>query len=95
MFLAAVQQIDSLDECHNSLVYQAALETDMHTLESEITDPRVYNTKFGKKPADPDAPTFRMAMSGMEADKYIEAMKEEVANLKRMNTWYWLIEHLI
>ena len=26
-------------------------------------------------------------MSSMEADKYIEAMKEEIANLKRMNTW--------
>ena len=34
---------------------------------------------------DPDSPTFHQAMSGLEADKYIEALKEEVANLKRMN----------
>ena len=26
-------------------------------------------------------------MSGIEADKYIEAMKEEIMNLKRMQTW--------
>ena len=26
-------------------------------------------------------------MGGIEADKYIEAMKEEITNLKRMNTW--------
>jgi len=77
----------SLESYHGALLYQAELETDMPTFTTEITDPRVYNAKFYKKPVDPDAPTFRMAMAGQDADKYIEAMKEEVSNLKRMNTW--------
>ena len=59
----------------------------MASYESNITDPRVYNAKFNKKISDPDSPTFKEAMSGMEADKYIEAMKEEIMNLKRMQTW--------
>ena len=63
------------------------IQTDMDTYESSITDPRVYNTKFAKRGMDPDAPTFHQALSGLEADKYIEAMKEEITNLKQMNTW--------
>ena len=53
----------------------------------DIADPRVYNAKFAKRGTDPDSPTFHQALSGIEADKYIEAMKEEITNLKRMNTW--------
>ena len=41
VFLSAVDQIGSLDEYHNALIYQAELETDMAAFESEITDPRV------------------------------------------------------
>ena len=59
----------------------------MATFESNITDPRVYAAKYAKKQADPDTPTFHQAMSGDDADKYIEAMKEEVTNLQRMKTW--------
>ena len=43
VFLSAVDQIGSLDEYHNALLYQAELETDMAAFESEITDPRVYH----------------------------------------------------
>ena len=86
-FLASVQDMDNYDEYHAALLYQAELETDMTTYESEITDPRVYNAKFGRKQIDPDSSTFHEAMSGLEADKYIEAMKEEIMNLRRMNTW--------
>ena len=85
--MSTVNKIGPLDEYHNALLYQAELETDMDSFESEITDPRVYNAKFVRKPSDPDSPTFREAMGGIEADKYIEAMKEEITNLKRMNTW--------
>ena len=87
VFLASVQEMDNYDEYNAALLYQAELETDMTTFESEITDPRVYNAKFCRKQLDPDSPTFHEAMSGLEADKYIEAMKEEILNLKRMNTW--------
>ena len=87
VFLASVQEMDNYDNYHAALLYQAELETDMTTFESEITDPRVYNAKFCRKQIDPDTPTFHEAMSGLEADKYIEAMKEEIMNLKRMNTW--------
>ena len=85
--MSSVEQTTSLDEYQSALVYQAELEIDMASYESNITDPRVYNAKFNKKLADPDSPTFKEAMSSMEADKYIEAMKEEIMNLKRMQTW--------
>ena len=52
VFLSIVDQIDSLDKYHNTLLYQAALETDVDSFESEITDPRVYNTKFNNKPVE-------------------------------------------
>ena len=87
IFLAVVDQLGSLDEYTNALVYQAELDTDMDTLESNITDARVYNAKFNRSKSDPDTPTFKEAMASIEADKYIDAMKEEIANLKRMNTW--------
>ena len=76
-----------MSEYHTALAYQAELQTDMLTYETNITDPRVYNAKFAKRGLDPDSPTFHQAMSGLEADKYIEAVKEEITNLKRMNTW--------
>ena len=60
--------MDTYDEFHTALLYQAELETDMTTFESEIIDPRVYNAKFCKKEADPDSPTFCEAISGIEAD---------------------------
>ena len=59
----------------------------MDSNEYNITDPRIYNAKFAKRGTGPDAPTFNQALSGLEADKYIEAMKEEITNLKQMETW--------
>ena len=59
----------------------------MITGETDILDPRVYNAKYSKKKQDPDTPTFNQALGVLEADKYIEAMKEEITNLKRMDTW--------
>ena len=87
VFLAAVIPLNKLDDHDTVLCYQAELETDMETFESNVTDPRVYAAKYNKKPVDQDTPTFHQAMSGEDADKYIEAMKEEIANLQRMNTW--------
>ena len=67
----------------------------MDTFELDITDPRVFNAKFAKRGTDPDSPTFHHALSGLEADKYIEAMEEEIADLKRMNTWILVDRHLM
>ena len=80
-------KLNDLDEYGTALAYQAELQTDMDTGEVDITDPRVYNAKFAKRGMDPDSPTFHQAMSGSEANHYIEAMKEEITNLKRMKTW--------
>ena len=30
---------------------------------------------------------FHQALSGLKAEKYIEAMQEEITNLKHMDTW--------
>ena len=87
VFLSSVEHIQAMDASDAILAYHAELQTDMVTSQPNITDPRIYNAKFNKKKLDPDSPTFHQAMSGDEADKYIEAMKEEVTNLKRMNTW--------
>jgi len=62
----------------------------MDTYEIDITDPRVYNAKFAKRGMDPDSPTFNQAVTGQDADKYIEDMKDEITNFKRMNTWILL-----
>ena len=87
VFLAAVQQLPLIPYHEATLAYLAELQTDMDTSQLNITDPRVYNARYTKQKHDPDTPTFHQAMSGEEADKYISAMKEEVTNLKRMNTW--------
>ena len=87
VFLSTVTTLQDLDEYHTALAYQAELQTNLDTYEIDITDPRVYNAKFAKRGMDPDSPKFNQAVSGQDADKYIEAMKEEITNLKRMNTW--------
>ena len=87
VFLAAVEPLRDLGEYFSALCYQDELETDMITFESHITVPRVYAAKYAKKQVDPDTPTFHQAMSGDDADKYIEAMKDEVMNLQRIETW--------
>ena len=87
VFLSAVTTLnDNLDEYNTALAYQAELQTDMNTYEIDITGPRVYNAKFSKRGTDLDAPTFHQALSGSDANKYIEAMKEEITSLKRMST---------
>ena len=58
VFLAAVTPLQDLRDNHTALCYQAELETDMETFESNITDPRVYLAKYAKKQSDPDNPTF-------------------------------------
>ena len=82
-----VTPLQDLRDNHTALCYQAELETDMETFESNITDPSVYLAKYAKEQSDPDTPTFHQAMAGEDADKYIAAMKEEITNLQRMKTW--------
>ena len=84
--MAAVTPLQDLRDTFTALCYQAELETDMTTFESNITDPRVYLAKYAKKQRDPDTPTFHQAMASDDADKYIAAMKEEITNLQRMKT---------
>ena len=72
-----MHDLNSLPDHEAQLAYLAELLTDMETSQSDITDPRIYNVRYAKKNSDPDSPTFNQAMSGAEADKYIEAMKEE------------------
>ena len=79
VFLAVVQQLPLLSDSDANLAYLAELQTDMDTSQPDVSDPRLYNARYIKKKTDPDSPTFHQAMSGNEADKYIEAMKEEVA----------------
>ena len=87
VFLSDVNKMECCSAYHMELLYQAELEIDMDAYENHITDPRVYNAKYVKKQSDPDTPIFKEATSGLEADKYIDAMKEEISNLKRMKTW--------
>ena len=87
MFLSKVDILPDLRAPSAALAYQAELQTDINTYEVDIHDPRVYTAKFDKRGSDPDAPTLKQALSGPDSDKYIEAMKEEITNLKRMNTW--------
>ena len=87
VFLANVERLEELNATKSALAYLAELQTDFYTGENDITDPRVYNAKFNRKGLDPDSPTFHQAMSSPDSDKYIEAMKEEITNLKRMKTW--------
>ena len=85
-----VNNLHDIQDHDTALAYHAELQTDMDTFESNITDPRVYNAKFAKyakRGKYHDSPAFYQALSGVEADKYIKAMKEEITNLKRMNTW--------
>ena len=85
VFLAVVDQMESIEKYYTALLHQAELDVDMDTYETNITDARVYNERFNKA-SDPYSPTFPLTMASSEADKYIEAMKEEITNLKSMNT---------
>ena len=47
----------------------------------------MYNVKYTKKQFGLDMLTFHQAMTGKEAGEYNEAMKEEITDLKHLNTW--------
>ena len=79
--------MQDLRDNFTALCYQAELETDMETFESNITNPRVYLAKYAKKQNGPNTPIFHQAMASDNADKYIAAMKEEITTLQRMKTW--------
>ena len=73
------------------LAYQAELSTDLNSGIINCSDARVYLTK--SKIKDPDQPSFLQAMNGNEADKWIEAMKTEIADLLARNTWKRVHRH--
>jgi len=66
------------------LTYQAELETDLDTGETNIVDPRVF---AAKRRTDPDTPSFQQAMKGDDSEEYLKAMKAEIATLVQGKTW--------
>jgi len=66
------------------LTYQAELETDLDTGETNIVDPRVF---AAKRCTDPDTPSFRQAMKGDDSEEFLKAMKVEIATLVQGKTW--------
>ena len=80
----------SVDERHRGfqelqLCYLAELHTDHNNGISNIIDPRAYAAKA--KFNDPDQPSYHQAMNGEHASEYVEAMKKEIKQLCRQNTW--------
>jgi Reverse transcriptase (RNA-dependent DNA polymerase). len=67
------------------LTYQAELHTDLDTGDINYYDAHAYVAKLKK--SDPDNPTFSEAMSGPDAEFYIEAMQQEVQALMQQRTW--------
>ena len=76
-----------LDRDHQELqlAYLAELQTDFDTGILNVTDPRVYAAKARQH--DPDMPSFQEAMNGPDVDSYVAAMKKEIAQLVKQNTW--------
>ena len=67
------------------LAYQAELSTDLDSGIIDCADVRAYLTKAKIK--DPDQPSFTEAMNGEDSERWIEAMKIEIAGLLARNTW--------
>ena len=83
VFLTSVH----LDRDHQELqlAYLAELHTDFDTGILNINDPRAYAAKT--KQHDPDMPSFHEAMNGENVDDYVAAMKKEITQLVKQNTW--------
>mmetsp|Transcript_15021 Transcript_15021/g.28265 ORF Transcript_15021/g.28265 Transcript_15021/m.28265 type:complete len:2300 (+) Transcript_15021:159-7058(+) len=67
------------------LAYRAELDTDFDTGDLNHFDAHAYVAKLKKH--DPDNPTYTEAMSGNDAEFYIEAMKQEILALLQQRTW--------
>jgi hypothetical protein len=79
----------SVTFCNNSghapsMAYQAELQTDMNSGDVDIQDPRVYSTK---NKSYPNIPSVYEALNGEHADRYMEAMKQEIQSLIQKSTW--------
>ena len=83
-FLSSIDPIRHSSQSAD-LAYTAELNTDMDTGEIHCTDPRAYAAKT--KPHDPDQPSYHEAMSGPNAPEYVAAMKKEIRQLIKQNTW--------
>lgn len=69
----------------SALSYHTDLHTDLDTGELNYFEPHAYAAKVKKH--DPDNPTYMEAMSGNDAQYYIEAMQQEVLALLQQRTW--------
>jgi hypothetical protein len=67
------------------LAYHAELHTDLDSGEVNYFDAHAYVAKL--KRHDPDNPTYTEAMSGDDAQHYIEAMQQEILALLQQRTW--------
>jgi len=67
------------------LAYLAELQTDFESGIINVNDPRAYAAKMRKN--DPDNPSYHQAMNGADVDSYVEAMKKEITQLVKQNTW--------
>ena len=85
VYLSSIQS-DRTSFQESQLAYLGEIQTDYDTGIVNCEDPRVYAAKL-KKLHDPDTPTWHEAMNGSDADHYVEAMKKEVSQLIKINTW--------
>jgi len=92
------QSTKYIDEVYNSqissnvrtyqeveLAYHADLHTDLDTGDLNHFDTHAYVAKLKKH--DPDNPTYMEAMSGDDAQHYVEAMQQEILALLHQRTW--------
>ena len=84
VFLSSINS--SFSSSHDEiLAYQAELSTDLDSGIIDCADVRAYLTKAKIK--DPDQPSFTEAMNGEDSERWIKAMKIEIAGLLARNTW--------
>jgi hypothetical protein len=73
------------DHNDTELAYHADLHTDLDTGDLNYFEPHAFAAKI--KRHDPDNPTYMEAMSGNDAQHYIEAMQQEILALLQQRTW--------
>jgi hypothetical protein len=76
---------DIRDHQDIELAYYANLHTDLDTGDINYFEPHAFAAKVKKH--DPDNPTYTEAMSGDDAQHYIEAMQQEIMALLQQRTW--------
>jgi hypothetical protein len=76
---------DVRDHQGRELAYYTDLHTDLDNGDINHFEPHAFAAKIKKH--DPDNPTYMEAMSGSDAQHYIEAMQQEILALLQQRTW--------